>query len=153
MNKKKLKNIIIYIIFIILIVTTIVKTHEEHITRKTLKILDNFDSIELLSSDKLIKKYDINNSDCISRGVIFTSDRDSRKINKKNKLLIGYINYLQDKKLLMKCEIYYIKKSDVENAFFNNYNYENIILCKMYGKYFSLNKKLYNEILKHNMIP
>ncbi len=148
---KNNKRILSYVLIIIVILFLINNRYSDYKVRKTLEVIEKFNSIELFSNSQLIKKYSNLNS-YKDIGIIFADNKSNNRINRIDKPLIGYLKFLKDEELLEVCKIYYIKELTADIPFLYDYKYDTIILAKMKGKYFTLSQEIYDEIVKNNMI-
>ena len=138
-------------LIIIVILFLISNRYSDYKVRKTLEVIEKFNSIELFSNSQLIKKYSNFNS-YKNIGIIFADNKSNNRINQIDKSLIGYLKFLKDEELLEECKIYYIKELTADIPFLYDYKYDTIILAKMKSKYFTLSQEIYDEIVKNNML-
>lgn len=148
---KNNKRILSYVLIIIVILFLISNRYSDYKVRKTLEVIEKFNSIELFSNSQLIKKYSYLDS-YKNIGIIFADNKSNNRINRIDKSLIGYLKFLKDEELLEECKIYFIKELTTDIPFLYDYKYDTIILAKMKGKYFTLSQKIYDEIVKNNML-
>lgn len=148
---KNNKRILSYVLIIIIILFLINNRYSDYKVRKTLEVIEKFNSIELFSNSQLIKKYSYLDS-YKNIGIIFADNKSNNRINRIDKSLIGYLKFLKDEELLEECKIYFIKELTTDIPFLYDYKYDTIILAKMKGKYFTLSQEIYDDIVKNNML-